>query len=376
MNLPKIIGRQDKNYIQLENKDKTDLSFIKEDVPEVIFKDKELLANLGQWLEILASSEQTYISESLVAYVPISAKVLLEEGIHQNQRDAIAYTFGLLLKQLGVPATETCIFDDYDKENFACNCHFENECDDARVRFRWGAWMDALPEIILDYHNSKRTYEYLTAINGRKPKLSLQSFTVVNPLNSNSIYSYLSPFDAQYKVSNGENTLSIKVDRPKRIHYESGSGYVFRLNNDQELVKYLLELDFPLAIDEVYKRMCELSIDYIDEYPNFHIVVEKGVDDKEKKVTDEISLKDGKLCIFTMTKNGKKVSVNSEGEILYQDNQFALNEHREGNMEYHLNIPSMEDLASLGTIEDNIAKARKEISDVRSLAKMISGKDI
>ncbi len=376
MNLPKIIGRQDKNYIQLENKEKTDLSFIKEDVPKVVIDDSELLANLGQWLEMLASRDQKYVSESLVAYMPISAKVLLEDGIHREQTDSITYTFGLLLKQLGVPETETCIFDDYDKESFSCNCHFEEEQDDARLRFRWGDWIDALPELELDYHNSKRTYEYLTAHNGRKPLLSLQSFTVVNPQNSNSIYSYLSPFDASFKVSNGDNTLSIKVSRPKRIHYESGSGYVFRLNNDQELVKYLLELDFPLAIDEVYKKMCEVSTDCVDEYPNYHVVVEKGIDDKKKQVTDEIMLKDGKLCIFTMTKKGKKVSVDSEGNMLYQDNQFSVNEDKEGKVEYHLSIPSMKDLASLGTIEEHIDKARKEISDARSLAKTISGKDI
>ncbi|MDE5630781.1 MAG: hypothetical protein K2I70_04190 [Bacilli bacterium] len=376
MNLSKIIGRQDKNYIQLDNKEKTDLSFINEDVPKVVFEDSELLAKLGQWLEILASKEQKYVSDSLVAYMPISANLLLEGGIHREQIDSIAYTFGLLLKQLGVLETETCVLADYDKENFSCNCHFENENDDARLRFRWGDMMDFSPELILDYHNSKRTYEYLAAHNGRKPLLSLQSFTVVNPLNSNSIYSYLSPYDVNYKVSNGENTLSIKISRPKRIHYELGSGYVFRLKNDQELVKYLLELDFPLAIDEVYKKMCEVSIDCIDEYPNFHVVVENGVDDKNKQVTDEISLKDGKLCIFTMTKNGKKISIDSGGEILYQDNIFSLNEHKEGNMEYHLNIPSMEELARLGTIEENVAKARKEIADIRLLAKTISGKDI
>lgn len=376
MNLPKIIGRQDKNYIQLDNKEKTDLSFIRENVPKVVFKDRELLANLGQWLEVLAGKEEQYVSDNLVAYMPISAKTLLKEGIHKEQEEVIAYTFGLLLKKLGVPETETCVLEDYVEKTFTCNCHFKEECDDARLRFRWGDMMDFSPEIIIDYHNSKRTYEYFAAHEGKKPVLSLQSFTVVNPMNSNSVYSFLSPFDASYKVSNGEYTLSIEISRPERIHYELGSGDVYRLNNDQELVRYLLELDFPLAIDEVFKKMIESSIDVIDEHAKFHIVAEKGIDEKKKEITDEIRLKSGKLCVFTMTKNGKKISIDSEGEILYQDNKFALNEHKKGNMEYHLNISSMEDLPSLGTIEDNIGIARKEISDMRSLAKTISGKDI
>ncbi len=77
-----------------------------------------------------------------------------------------------------------------------------------------------------------------------------------------------------------------------------------------------------------------------------------------------------------MTKNGKKVSVDSKGNTFYQDSQFSVNEDKEGKLEYHLNIPSIDELASLGTIEDNVNKARKEISDTRSLAKMILGKDI
>ncbi len=133
----------------------------------------------------------------------------------------------------------------------------------------------------------------MAADNGKKnPLLSLQSFSVVNSQNNNSIHSYLLPYDANYKVSNGENTLSIRVSRPKKITYELSSGYVFRLNNDHELVKYLLELDFPIAIDEIYKKMAEVALDSVDEYPSIYLVVEKGVEDKDKQITDIISFKD------------------------------------------------------------------------------------
>lgn len=376
MRLPSIAKKADPKYIELDKKNKSDLSFIKENVPKVVFKNQLLETNIGQWLEILAGKEQQYVADGIVAFVPISARVLMDEGIYKDKQDAIAYTFGLLLKQLGIPETETCVLDDYDEKTFSCNCYFESERETAKFSFRWGDMMDYLPEWNIEYHNARRCYEYYAARDGKKPILSLSSLTVVNPKNSNSVYSYLSPFDANYQVTNGDMCLSIKVNRPESISYSPSSRYVFRLKNDNDLVKYLLELSFPIELDQVYKKLREVSLDFDVECSNVHLVVKKGVEDKDKKTTDEIYIKDGELQIFTLTKNGKKVSIDNDGNTLYQDKVVAVNQHSDKSFEYHLVVASRERLSSLGTIEENLDKASKEILDTRSLAKAITGMDI
>ncbi|MCX4365498.1 MAG: hypothetical protein OSJ70_06980 [Bacilli bacterium] len=374
MNLPGFKKTEPK-YIQLD-KEKCNLSFIKENVPKVIFKNSTLETNIGQWLEVLASKEQRYVADGVMALVPISASKLLDEGIAKDQEAAIAYTFGFLLKQLGVPETETCVLDNYDEKKFSCSCSFAEDNDVANLSFRWGDMMDFLPELCIDFHNAKRNYEYYAARDGKKPILSLQSFTVVNPKNSNTVYSFLSPFETNYKISNGDTTLSINIKKPESLPQIPFNGYVFRLKNDEALVKYLLDVSFPIELDQVYKKLCEISLDFDLEYPSVHLIVKKGVEDENRKITDEIHITNGKLKIFTLTKNGKMVSVDEAGNTVYQDKMVAINQHNDGSFEYHLNVPSREKIASLGTIDENLDKALKEVADIRSLAKTISGKDI
>lgn len=91
------------------------------------------------------------------------------------------------------------------------------------------------------------------------------------------------------------------------------SDYTFRMKNEEQLQQYLLGLSFPLKIDEVYKKIVEISIDSINEYPNFNLKVERKLDEKKQKTTGRISLNYGQLKIFTMTIEGKTISIDSDG---------------------------------------------------------------
>ena len=52
--------------------------------------------------------------------------------------EKIVTRFGFLLKIVGIEKTETCTLNQFDKDNFSFNCHFNNSGNDVNISLRWG----------------------------------------------------------------------------------------------------------------------------------------------------------------------------------------------------------------------------------------------
>ncbi len=373
MNLPSIFK---KNDVQPQKGISSNVeTFVeKEKVPKVIFNDEELHVIVGQWLEVLASKNcsRVGVGASLITQLP--ADSLLQSGISQDEWAEVDYTFGMLLKQIGIEEKETCLFDDYNKEEFSFNCHFQELNDDAKIRLRWGSLIDDLPAMIIEYKNIVRAYDYHVGNSERPKAITISSFTAKNPENGNKVSTYASPYNANFEVSNADIIMNITVDRPEEI--DARGDYIFRLKNDDKLVEYFLDMSFPPNLAEVYKKICEVGIDSVDDYPRFSIKVEKKAENKKAVITDRILVKKGRLCNFILTRNGKKVGIDCQGNTMYEENRFAINKSHGGGLDYHLNVNPNEDINSVGTLPDHVKKAQDEVEEVRLLAKTISGKDI
>lgn len=346
------------------------------DVPTVIFEDLELQVTIGQWLGIL-SSQQGFENSDFTIYTHLSAEELMKKvNIPAEKFEKIVTKFGLLLKIVGIENTETCILNQFDKDNFSFNCHFNNSGNDANISLRWGDMMDFNPEFTINYQNESKTYDYLAEAEEKIARLKLQHYTVKNPENGNSCYRYLSPYTADFTLTNGEYSFSIEIKRPESIKVDVFSDYVFRLKDEKQLQQYLLGLIFPLEINEVYKKVCEISTSLINEYPSFKIEVERKLNEKNNKTTDMISLNYGQLKNFIITKSGRTITIDSYGNWSYDSPKLIISQSDKGNINYSLNSISSDELLTAASPFEQYSEVIQEIEQVRKLTKtMLKGTD-
>lgn len=224
------------------------------DVPNVVFEDLELQITIGQWLGVL-SSQQGFGNSGFTIYTHLSAEELMKKvNIPTEKFEEIVTKFGLLLKLAGVDNAETCTLNQFDKDNFSFNCHFNNRSNDTNISLRWGDMIDFSPELTINYQNESKTYDYYAEFGERPTRLELQHYTIKNPENGNSFHRCLSPYTAYFTLRNVEYNFSMEVKKPESIKVDAFSDYVFELENEEQLQQYLSGLTFPLEINEVYKK--------------------------------------------------------------------------------------------------------------------------
>jgi len=191
--------------------------------------------------------------------------------------------------------------------------------------------------------------------------------------------------------NNDGNTTNYHYSIPKKIDkdgcgillIEVNSGnYKFildiRNNNNREIVldneivlrEYLGNLEFPIKIEEVYKKVCELSILDASKYN----LVELKVSYKNI-ATDLLSLDKGKLNVFHYTRDGREVTIVRNGYFTYKRGDKSSRVHIEldDNMvtkyEYLLEKPFAIDMDGIipNPLQKEIMEAKNERVKTRKL---------
>jgi len=279
MGLKDLLKRKEKNEIEETTTIDTEIP----DIPKVVFEDSKLQIKIGQWLY----------------------------GFQQHDFENIPKKFGELFKLAGINSSETCVLSQSDEDKFSFNCHFNNADDNASISMR-----DSMPQFTIDYHNCSNTYDYAKADEDRPMLFILRYRTLTNSENGNKVWRMFTPLHSSIKLFNKDYTLSIDVDEP-HIQEEdelkkTGDIGDYILKNEKELEQYLSKLTFPVAIDEVYKKVCELSLGPVSQYPKLTLKVTKGKDRWSSVTTDLIAMDNGQLTDFVITKNEKTISFDVE----------------------------------------------------------------
>lgn len=338
-------------------------------IPKVVFEDTELQITVGQWLDILPS-RQGFGNSGVTFYMHLGAEELMKKlNISPKEMKEIETEFGFLLKLVGIEETEVCTLNQFDRDNFSFHCHF-NSGSDATISLRWGSFMDSPPKFIINYQNESKIYSYWKD-STKKIELTLESYSTKNEKNGTSCFRYLSPYTAYFTIQNKEYTFSVEIGNPTPS--KTYSNKAFKLKNEEELREYLLDLSFPFEINEVYKKICEISIDSVHKYPRFKLEVEKKLDEKNKKTTDKLSLAYGQLERFIIVRNGKTISIDSNGNWSYDSEKLTLSQ-KEGEINYHFTIPSKE-LSTIASPLEQYSAVCEEINKIKILTKNILKND-
>ena len=124
-----------------------------------------------------------------------------------------------------------------------------------------------------------------------------------------------------FRVELSDYILELELGKPDYLNlplFENGCYAKYKLDNEEELMKYLCGLEEPVSILDIYKEICNTYIDDVKEYPKFSLKRIKIMDDGNLKTTDLISLNNGNLDRFGMTVNGITVFLDSDDNWLFE----------------------------------------------------------
>lgn len=340
------------------------------DCPEVRIGDVNLTVTLGQWMGLLPDSVKCggngmYVITSLDA-----DELIKRKGITKLEYSKIIRKFSKLLSMAGIGSGNTCILDNFDQEKLRFRCNFFETGEIADMGIRFGSWMDEGPTFVIDFDGIKSTYDYWHEDKKNPDRLHLSH--VVKNLDKNSnkeFYHYVSEFRYIGTVYDDENRVEVEIQYPDSLDYgHTENPYV----NKELLEEILSSVSFPVNIQDLVARIADaLSCD-TKSYPIISVVVKK-IGTKNFVTTDEAIFKNGEFDKLTLTRNGKKITVDQFDTWSYSTDIANVAQTQTPDQGKSLNygykaIP-VDDFENLESPQVLVNEAKKEVEEVKTLAK-------
>lgn len=343
------------------------------DAPEVRISDANLTVTLGQWMGILPDSVKSggngmYVITSLDA-----EELIKRKGISKTEYSNIIRKFSKLLSMAGIGSGNTCILDSFDQEKLSFRCNFFETGEIADMRIRFGSWMDEGPAFIIDFDDIKSTYDFWHENKKNPDRLHLSH--VVKKLDKNGskeFYHYVSEFRYIGNVYDDKNRVEVEIQYPESLEYgHTDNPYV----NKELLEEILSSVVFPVDIQALVAKIAEALSKDPNAYPTISVVVKELAQDKHKKdkVTDEAIFKNGAFDKLTLTRNGKKVTVNQFDTWSYSTDianvsQTTTPDHGRA-LNYGYKAIPVDEFEHLDSPQVLVDEAKKEVEEVKTLAK-------
>lgn len=227
-------------------------------------------------------------------------------------------SFGIVLRDIGFKPEDTVYLYDIENKVELNFCYSLNDgiCDpNKKICLRFGNMFEYPPRVIVSDTKNEMVYQCVRTnpeVDGIWFDINSYQKKISSKLSYSRSYCQ---WGSYFIVINRNNKLTFSVSDIDRTI----SGSLHRLDNEEELEKYLTSLTFPVQIDEVYKKICEITLLNPSEYGSFCLEVSKLENSGTKIIsTDVVLLKDGNLEKFGMTVNNKTVFLDNKGNWSYK----------------------------------------------------------
>jgi len=261
------------------------------------------------------------------------------------------------------------IYETKDKYVYGYSVNDEERSSKNIIKLSYGSMVDFGPAITIENDKGFRCYDCIPrSWNKDNEVIELNSFE--NKIDDSRsyraslfIYTYLIEFKClDYKI-----LIDIKksIDDDEEIS----------LKNELELEKYLSSLVFPVSIVDLYNNICNICELNVNKYPELLVKVIKVNKKNKEKITDMISLENGIVKEFCITKDGKRIYVSNNGDWSYEMIDLDLVDFslESKNKKINLNVSSNSD-SELDDYTDSLIKydigtARREVEDTKKLVR-------
>ena len=244
---------------------------------------------------------------------------LLKDEINKWLKYMDIESFDDVLMNIGFKKGDCVYLDGIDVNKIYYSVNSEKLDKNNVISLSYGEFLESSPKIVINNGNIKRTYGCgFKSSDMDRIVLNTYEYLLDNKMVCKRCYEDNRIF---YIISNNNYNLLLNIEYDEIEEYNSS------LNRELELELYFGSLIFPVDIDSMYKDICEIiSID-IDKCRIFELRVNEIDKYNHKFIRDIISLVNGNLVQFGMTKNGKRIFVYDDGSYSYElvsDNEDDL----------------------------------------------------
>lgn len=231
-----------------------------------------------------------------------------------NTNKNMYYYMGLVLLRLGFEPGDSILLSNYNKDDCSFDC-IVNEDVFYNIRIDKSS-----SEIVMNTFNNEFGYiceEQSYSEVGMR--ISLGRYIIEYP-NGINFTRYLSRDDMKFKFEFDNYILELKLEKPKGLElplFEDGIYSKYKLENEEDLVEYIIGLSNNINLVDLYKILCESYLGDVSVYPKFMLRKSKKID-SSIKVTDMILLKNGELEQFAITKNEKTLFLDQDDNWSYE----------------------------------------------------------
>lgn len=243
-----------------------------------------------------------------------STNIMFELSEIFNTDKNMYYYMGLVLLRLGFKTEDKLFLCNYNKDDCSFDC-VVNEDDLYKIRID-----KELKEIVVKTLNNEFGYlceEQSFSEIGMRISLCRYNISYLDKINFTR---YLSRKDMKFRVESSDYVLELELEKTKDLElplFENGVYAKYKLENEYELISYILGLNFNEDICDIYKKMCELYIGDVNKYPKFMLRKSKKVNGNFK-VTDMILLKNGELEQFCITSYDRTFFIDKDDNWSYE----------------------------------------------------------
>ncbi len=359
----KVTGKKNNNIVTIGR--------YSTDTPEVRINDTKLSITLGQWMGALPDAVKTGGNGMYVISSMSASELIKKVGTSKIDFATIIRRFSNILSMVGIKSGNICVLDRFDEDNLSFRCTFDCTGEEAIMKIRFGSWLDECPALIIEFDGIVSRYDYWHAEKQKPDRLHLSN--VVKDLDKDGnkkFYHYVSEYRYIGSVYDDDNKVEVEIQYPDSLEYgHKENPYV----NKELLEEIISSITFPVDIESVVSRIPEALSKDAHTYPTISIVVKKLEKDKKDKVTGEAVFKNGEFTKLTITRNGKRVTVDNFNtwsyatDIAFVDQIATPNQDRTISYGYKsIPVDEFEHLESPQVLVD---EAKKEVEEVKTLGK-------
>ncbi|MFV0250365.1 MAG: hypothetical protein ACK5HP_04980 [Bacilli bacterium] len=332
------------------------------DGPEIIFENLIQQIAVGQWLGVLPRY-YTIGNSASKTYIKLDADELMNKiKISETEINEINTKFSQILKKVGVLNTEKCILSNCNSSTLSFKCNFNNSEKNAYINLNFGDVMNNPTEFIIDFENIERTYIYDQDSINDSINIKLNNYTITNPENGRILKRQLRNYASNFNLSDGIYNLQIDIESPIN---DINLTEIYKIKNEPELEQFLLNLELPCEINNLYLKILEISLESSKIYSNISLVVNKKTGARKSKVIDSLKLNNGEITEITITKNDTTVSLNKEENWSFNTPNLEINKIKE-QINYNLFSISEEEISEINPAFQ-IQFAKLEVEKVKKL---------
>ncbi len=219
-------------------------------------------------------------------------------GVDKN----IYQHLGVIFLGIGFNPEDSVILSNYNTEDMSFDCVLNDE------EFYHMRFSKDLMSIVISNNNYIYEYECIPlSYSELSKRVSLLNWSLM--YSDGMIFSrYLSMDNIKFVIEIDSYCLEIILDKPKdlqlRLFDDNGCHNKYRLDNEEELMNYLISLkDSNKSIVDIYKDLI-LYLGDVSIYPEFILRIK---DKYNNKITNLIHLRDGNLEEFGITNDSARV---------------------------------------------------------------------